>query len=71
MKLNQLHQIEDAIEKISNAMDVPKLEIISALTGIAWSEEEASEIGEFMIDALAEDDSANTARGGHLFYAQT
>jgi hypothetical protein len=60
MKLNKLHQIEDAIEKISNATGSPKLEIISALTGIAWDEEEAGEIGEFMIDALADDDSANT-----------
>lgn len=64
MKLNQLHQIEDAIEKISNATGTEKIEIISALTGIAWDEEDAGEIGEFMIDALDDDSSANATSEG-------
>lgn len=53
MKLNQLSLIEDGIEAICKAcQDDSVEEIIEALTGIMWSEEEASQIKEFMIDAV-------------------
>lgn len=55
MKLNQLSLIEDGIEAICKAcQDDSVEEIIEALIGIMWSEEEASQIKEFMMDARNE-----------------
>lgn len=55
MKLNQLSLIEDGIEAICKAcQDDAVEEIIDALTGIMWSEEEASQIKKFIIDAKNE-----------------
>ena len=52
MKLNELDQISDAIETICkitcNLTDTDINEIIDNLIGIAWSEEDASEIKEYL-----------------------
>lgn len=55
MKLNQLHLISEGLEKISAATQTEIPEIIDALTGLAWSEEESGQIKEFSIDALEEE----------------
>lgn len=69
MKLNHLHLIEEGIERIAAVTGTDTAEIIEALTGVAWDEEDAGGIREFMIDALA-DDSAN-AKGDSQSPAMT
>lgn len=49
MKINQLSLIEDGIDLICQACQDDDVEgIIDALTGIMWSEEEASQIREYL-----------------------
>ena len=52
MKLNHLTLIEEGIEKIIAATGNDKLEIIDALTGVAWCEEHRGDIVNFMIENL-------------------
>lgn len=55
MKLNHLHLLEGGIKRIATVTDTDTAEIIEALTGVAWDEEDAVSIREFMIDALADE----------------
>ena len=49
MKTNKLHEIEQALEILNRDADLDiEHQIIDALTGILWDEEEAVEIKEFM-----------------------
>ena len=49
MKINKLHEIEQALEILNRDGDLNiENQIIDALTGILWDEEEAGEIIEFM-----------------------
>jgi len=55
MNLNTLIVLGQGIEKIAHATGCKLTEIIDALTGIAWDEEDAGRIREFLIDAVADD----------------
>ena len=49
MKTSKLHEIEQALEILNRDADLDiEHQIIDALTGILWDEEEAVEIKEFM-----------------------
>ena len=50
MKLNDLREIQDAIETISEVTNADYEEIIDALISVCWSEEEAGDIKFSMID---------------------
>lgn len=52
MTLKDLLLIEEALNKISSVTNTDVEEIIDELTGVAWSEEDASRIKEFVIEAL-------------------
>lgn len=64
MKLNHLHLIEEGIERIAAVTDTDTTEIIEALTGVAWNEEDAGRIREFMIDAITDDSTNDKVRDG-------
>jgi hypothetical protein len=55
MNLNTLIVLEQGIDKIAQATGCKLTEIIDALTGIAWDEEDASKLREYVIDDLADD----------------
>ena len=44
MNLNQLDAISDAIEVIAERTETDRQEIIDALTGCCWDEEDAGEL---------------------------
>lgn len=54
MKLNNLIRIEEAITILVEQTDTNASEIIDSLIGVAWSEEEAFCIKDFVIDAMSD-----------------
>lgn len=50
MHITDLYELEQAISKISNLTDTNREEIVNALIGIAWDEESAGNINQFILD---------------------
>ena len=50
MNIRKKCKIETGLEHIADSCDVPMDELIDALTGIAWDEEEAGELKDMISD---------------------
>jgi hypothetical protein len=50
MKLNHLIIISDALERVAEVQDTAMVEIIDALVGVCFDEEEAEQLKRYMAD---------------------